>query len=280
VAAAMFLAAIGIAAAQSAMAQSRPAGVPEKGKSAIIDSIVERGTLRVGVTPTFPWLNRNKTDKGDPWYGSSWTLAKADAAALGVKLEAVAVSNDTKIPLLLSGRIDITISAISPNPDREKVIDFVPYSTSAFCMFGIKSDAKVAKVTNVDDLNKSDITFAAYVGTNQYNYIAKKFPNAKLRGVTGSGQAPLDEILSGRADLVLADAPQEPIFKSAHDNLFSIPADCTKSDLNETIVTHAIKKGDQIFLNFLLGIEKPLDAKLKQEDADNFKKAREHPDQM
>src|ERR1700720_3973826 len=80
------------AAAGASAQSSRPAGVPEAGKSERIDDILKRGTLKVGVTPSFPWLFRNKTGKGDEWRGSSWVLAKAYAEALGVKLEPVPVS--------------------------------------------------------------------------------------------------------------------------------------------------------------------------------------------
>src|SRR5690348_16964556 len=76
-------------------AQQRPPGVPEAGKDARIDEIIKRGTLRVGVTPVFPWVFRNKTGSGDEYRGSSWALAKAYAEALGVKLEVVQVSNET-----------------------------------------------------------------------------------------------------------------------------------------------------------------------------------------
>src|ERR1700722_1248339 len=81
--------------ASSATAQSRLPGVPEAGKSERIDTILKRGTLKVGITPAFPWVFRNKTGAGDEYRGSSWLLAKAYAEALGVKLEVVQVSNET-----------------------------------------------------------------------------------------------------------------------------------------------------------------------------------------
>src|ERR1700683_4814486 len=80
--------------AGSATAQSRPPGVPEAGQSDRIDAILKRGTLKVGVTPAFPWAFRNKTGTDDEYRGSSWLLAKAYAQALGVKLEVVQVSNE------------------------------------------------------------------------------------------------------------------------------------------------------------------------------------------
>src|SRR5262249_30863730 len=130
------------ALAVSASAQQRPPGVPEEGKSERIDAILKRGTLKVGVTPTFPWVFRNKSGTGDEWRGSSWVFAKATAEALGVKLEVVPVSNETKIPIVISGGVDITISALAETDARKQVVDFVTYSRGTFCIFGLKTDPK------------------------------------------------------------------------------------------------------------------------------------------
>ena len=261
-------------------AQTRPAGVPVAGKSPRIDEIIKRGTLKVGVTPSFPWLFRNKTGSGDEYRGSSWVLAKAVAEALGVKIEVVQVSNETKIPIAASGGVDMTISSLSETDARKQVVDFVTYSQATFCIFGLKTNAKAAAIKDIAKLDSPDITFAAYVGTNQAAWIPKTFPKAKVRGVTGSGQAPVDELLSGRADFVVGDAPLEPIFENAYKDMFSLPDDCTKSDLNPVPVGQAIAKNQPEFLEFLRGIEQKVAPKVKQEEIDSIKFAREHPDQV
>jgi polar amino acid transport system substrate-binding protein len=263
-------------AAQSA----RPPGVPEAGKSERIDEILKRGTLKVGVTPSFPWLFRNKTGKGDEYRGSSWVLAKAYADALGVKLEPVPVSNETKVPIVVSGGVDLTISSLAETDARKQVVDFVTYSQATFCIFGLKTNAKAAAIKNVAELDNADLTFAAYVGTNQAAWIPKTFPKAKMRGVTGSGQAPVDELLAGRADFVVGDSPLEPIFKNAHKSMLSIPEDCSKSDLNPVPVGQAVAKNQPAFLEFLRGIEKKVEPKVKQEEIESIKFAREFPDQI
>jgi len=264
----------------SAAAQSRPPGVPEAGKSERIDAILQRGTLKVGVTPAFPWAFRNKTGTGDEYRGSSWLLAKAYAEALGVKLEVVQVSNETKVPIVVSGGVDITIAALAETDARKQVVDFITYSHGTFCVFGLTTNSKAAAIKTVEQLDDPNLTFAAYVGTAQASWIPKTFPKAKMRGVTGSGQAPVDELLAGRADFVVGDSPQEPIFKNAYKTIFSIPDDCTKSDLNPVPDGQAIAKNQPVFLEFLRSIEKKVDARLKQEDLDSIKFAREHPDQM
>lgn len=264
----------------AAVAQSRPPGVPEAGKSERIDTILKRGTLKVGVTPTFPWVYRNKTGVGDEWRGSSWAFAKATAEALGVKLEVVPVSNETKIPIVISGGVDITISALAETDARKQVVDFVTYSRGTFCIFGLKTNAKAAAMKTVEQLNDPSLIFAAYVGTNQAAWIPQTFPKAKMRAVTGSGQAPVDELLSGRADFVVGDSPLEPIFKSAYKDMFSIPGDCTKSDLNPVPDGQAIAKNQPVFLEFLQEVERKNDAKIRQEELDSIKFAFEHPDQL
>jgi polar amino acid transport system substrate-binding protein len=268
------------ALAGSAAAQSRPPGVPEAGKSERIDAILKRGTLKIGVTPTFPWVFRNKTGAGDEYRGSSWVLAKAYAQALGVKLEVIQVSNETKIPIVISGGVDITISALAETDARKQVVDFITYSRGTFCVFGLTTDPKAAAIKTVEQLDDPNLTFAAYIGTNQAAWIPKTFPKAKMRGVTGSGQAPVDELLAGRADFVVGDSPQEPIFKNAYKTIFSIPADCTKSDLNPVPDGQAIAKNQPVFLEFLQGIAKQVQPQVTQEELDSIKFAFAHPDQM
>ena len=268
------------ALAGPATAQSRPPGVPEAGKSERIDAILKRGTLKVGITPAFPWVFRNKTGTGDEYRGSSWVLAKAYAQALGVKLEVVQVSNETKIPIVISGGVDVTIAPLAETDARKLVVDFVTYSQGTFCVFGLTTDPKAAAVKSVEQLDDPNLTFAAYIGTNQAAWIPKTFPKAKMRGVTGSGQAPVDELLAGRADFVVGDSPLEPIFKNAYKTMFSIPADCTKSDLNPVPDGQAIAKNQPVFLEFLRSVEKKVDAQVKQEELDSIKFAFEHPDQM
>jgi len=280
IAAAVVASGLMVGVAGVAAAQSRPAGVPEAGKSERIDAILKRGTLKVGITPAFPWVFRNKTGKGDDYRGSSWVLAKAYAEALGVKLEVVQVSNETKVPIVISGGVDITIAALAETDARKQVVDFVTYSRGTFCVFGLTTNPKAAAIKTVEQLDDPNLTFAAYVGTNQAAWIPQTFPKAKLRGVTGSGQAPVDELLAGRADFVVGDSPQEPIFENAYKTIFSIPSDCTKSDLNPVPDGQAIAKNQPVFLEFLRAVEQKVEPQLKQEDIDSIKFAREHPDQM
>lgn len=259
---------------------ARPAGVPKAGEDARIDEMIKRGTIKVGVTPVFPWVFRNKSGKGDPYRGSSWMLANAYAKALGVKVEVVDVTNETKVPIVISGGVDVTIASLATTPARKEVVDFIPYSRTAFCLFGLKTNPRTQGIKSIDQLNDPKYTFAAYVGTNQQAWIPKQFPNAQMHAVTGNGQAPVEEVLSGRADFVVSDAAEQPIFMHAYPSMMSMPSDCLQSTLNVIDVGHAIAKNQPVLLKFFTGIEQKMDAQLRKEDYNSIKFAEQHPDQI
>lgn len=271
----------GVAWAQGA----RPDGVPAAGASPRIDAILKRGTLRVGVFSAYPWLFRNKmpaiNGNDDPWRGSSWLLAKADAKALGVKLDLVDVSDDTKVPLVVSGGIDITITALAPTPARSKVVDFIVYSTGANCLIGLKANPKFAGITSMDQLNDPKFTFAALAGTLQQTLTAEMFPKANLRVTSGMGTGATDEVIAGRSDLAMNDNPFWPTLEFAYPNkLVSFPADCLNSTMGSHDVGHAIAKNQPVFLDFLRGIAAKLKTQLHDEDLRTYQFAGQHPDQL
>ena len=133
-------------------------------------------------------------------------LAQEYANRLGGKLEPVAVSHETKVPILASGQVDMTIAPLSETDQHKKVVDFVTYSNSSLCMFGKADNPKLKDIKTVADLNRPDIVIAYFTGAAEEFSIPKEFPNAQHRSVTSSGtEAPVEEIMSGRADVAPDD---------------------------------------------------------------------------
>ena len=110
--------------------------------------------LRVGVLANAPWLVENTSGSGEAWSGPAWVLANEYAKRLNVKLEALPVSHETKVPVLASNQVDISVTPLAETPDRLKVVDFIIYSNTSVCMFGLASNPKFAAAKSVDDLNK------------------------------------------------------------------------------------------------------------------------------
>src|SRR4029453_10112964 len=84
--------------------------VPAPGASPRIDAIKKAGVLRVGVLANAPWLVENTSGSGETWSGPAWVLANEYAKRLNVKLEAVPVSHETKVPVLASNQVDISVT--------------------------------------------------------------------------------------------------------------------------------------------------------------------------
>lgn len=171
--------------------------VPAPGASARVDAI-----KKAGVLASAPWLVENTRGVGEVWSGPVWLLAQEYAKRLGVKLEPVPVSHETKVPVLASNQVDLSVTPLAETAERLKVVDFIIYSNTSVCMFGLASNPKFAQAKTVDDLNKPDITIAYYTGGGEEGWVKERFSKAQLRGVAGSGTAPVEEVMAKRADAV------------------------------------------------------------------------------
>ena len=70
--------------------------------------------------------------------------ARLIAKSLGVKVKLVPVTSTNRIPYLTTGKVDLVISSLGKNAEREKAIDFsVPYAPFFNGVFG-PADLKVA----------------------------------------------------------------------------------------------------------------------------------------
>ena len=250
-----------LAAALSATAQD----VPAPGKSPRIDAIKKAGVLRVGVLANAPWLVENTTGAGEHWSGPAWDLAKEYAKRLGVKLEPVLVSHETKIPVLASNQVDISITPLAETPERTRVVDFILYSNTSVCMFGRADNPKFAKAKTVDDLNSPDITIAYFIGGAEEAWVKQRFPKAKYLGVANSGAtAPLEEIMAKRADAApINRIPYVPMSRKVK-GLAVLPKEnnCQNSTEKAQPVGVAIDKNQPAFLAWARAVEKAIHPQL------------------
>ena len=243
--------------------------VPAPGASPRVDAIKKSGVLRVGVLANAPWLVENTTGSGEAWSGPAWLLAKEYAKRLNVKLEAVPVSHETKVPVLASNQVDISVTPLAETPDRLKVVDFIIYSNTSVCMFGLASNPKFAAAKTVDDLNKPGITIAYYTGGGEESWVKERFPQATLRGVAGSGVAPVEEVMANRADAVPINRVPWVAMGRKLKQLAVLPKDnnCQNSTEKAAPVGMAIDKNQAAFLAWARAVEKEIEPQLKADEA-------------
>lgn len=109
--------------------------------------VQERGTLRVGLDPSFPPFEQ-LDDAGVP-AGYDVDLARALAQRWGLELELVTLGYDSLVDALRAGRIDAVISAM---PLDERLTKDVTYSLPYFESGLRLAAAPIAPLTTVDDL--------------------------------------------------------------------------------------------------------------------------------
>ena len=234
-----------------------------------IDAIKKAGVLRVGVLSNPPWLVENTSGSGDRWAGPAWLLANEYARLLDVTLQAVPVSHETKIPVLASNQVDMTISPLSVTPERQKVVDFVSYSKTALCVFGRADNPNVASAKTIDEFNHPDITIAYYTGGGEENWVRKRFPKANLRGVSTAGTAaPIEEITAGRADITPVNRVPWLAISRKVNGLKVLPTanNCQDSTEMTTSIALAIDKNQLDFLNWLIVVSEHMQDELAAEE--------------
>ena len=122
-------------------------GAPQGARAELAD-ITSRGTLKVAVPQDFPPFGSVGLDMTPQGYDID--VAKLIAEKLGVKIELTPVTSANRIPFLQTNKVDLVISSLGKNPDREKVIDFsVPYAPF---FNGVFAPDNIA-VTKVEDLS-------------------------------------------------------------------------------------------------------------------------------
>ncbi|MCU1762545.1 transporter substrate-binding domain-containing protein [Pseudomonas sp. 14P_8.1_Bac3] len=118
-----------------------------------LEDVVTRGILKVAVPQDFPPFGSVGPDMKPR--GLDIDTAKLLADQLKVKLELTPVNSTNRIPFLTTGKVDLVISSLGKNPEREKVIDFSSaYAPFYLAVFGPPD----ADIKGLDDLKGKTIS--------------------------------------------------------------------------------------------------------------------------
>ena len=103
-----------------------------------LDEVMKTQLIRIAVPTDFPPYGFVGTDMAPR--GLDVEMANYIAAKLKVKVELVPVTSANRVPYLQTHKVDLVISTLGKNPEREKVIDFTAaYSPFYQAVFGPKS---------------------------------------------------------------------------------------------------------------------------------------------
>jgi polar amino acid transport system substrate-binding protein len=154
--------------------------------------IKARGKLIAGVkfdTPPFGFLD----EKNEP-VGFDLDIVRGIAKRIGVPVEFVKVTSPTRIPLLVSGNVDLSAASMTHTQERDKTIDFsITYYTGAQSLIVPKSSS----IHGLKDLAGKQVSVQQ--GTTLEKNIAQVAPQAKVVAFKDYNSAWL-ALVQGRVD--------------------------------------------------------------------------------
>ncbi|PKH24581.1 amino acid ABC transporter substrate-binding protein [Pseudomonas sp. 43NM1] len=160
-----------------------------------LEDVVKRGTLKVAVPQDFPPFGSVGPDMKPR--GLDIDTAKLLADQLKVKLELTPVNSTNRIPFLTTGKVDLVISSLGKNAEREKVIDFSSaYAPFYLAVFGPPD----ADIKSLDDLKGKTISVTR--GAIEDIELSKVAPEGVTIKRFEDNNSTIAAYLAGQVDLI------------------------------------------------------------------------------
>ena len=142
-----------------------------------LSRIKDKGELVLGTSGNMPSMSWKRDD--GKVVGFDIDLARFMANGMDVKLNIKTMPFDALLPALEKGDVDMVISNVTINPERNMSVAFVgPYMTSGKCI--ITKREGLAKAEEATDLNTSDTRLAALKGSTSAEFVKVLLPEATL----------------------------------------------------------------------------------------------------
>ena len=209
----------------------------------VLKDILERGTLRVGVSLFTPWTIQDDTNELS---GFEIDVADKLAGDMGVKPEYRIYVWEDIIPAVMKGEIDIIAGGMAITPERALKINFSqPYADSGISL--ATNTEMTRDIQQLDELNQKSITIAV-VSKTAANELTTHLFNKSTVMVFDTAREAEEAVLSGKAHAWVASMPQPEFLALQHPDKVDVP-------LSKPVLPYkagfGIRKGEQEWLNFL-----------------------------
>ena len=211
-------------------------------EQSVVENVLKRGVLRVGMSTFVPWAMK---DKNGELIGFEIDVARRLAADMGVKVEFVPTKWSGIIPALLTGKFDVIIGGMGIRPERNKKVNFtIPYDFSGMSI--VAHQEKAAGFDSLEKFNSPDVVLVARLGATSVEAVQKHMPKSELRKFDDEAQA-IQELLNGRAHAFISSKPTPAFLAVKHPKKLFLPL---KETFTKEPIGFALKKGDVDTLNF------------------------------
>lgn len=213
------------------------AAEPAQQSESLIDDILRRGTLKVGLDFFVPWAFK---DKDGNLAGYEVDVATKLAEDMGVEVEFVPTEWSGIIPALLTEKFDVIIGGMGTTTARSLKVNFTnPYEYSG--MDVVVNKETLPGVTSLEELNSEDVIIAVRLGATPAAAAAKFTPNAELHQFD-TDEAVIQDVLNGNAHAAFSSSPKPAFWAADYPDALYRPLG-GELFTNEPI-GFAVRKGD------------------------------------
>jgi len=222
-----------------------PAAAVAADRTDTLDAVTKAGVLKVCTTGDYKPFTYLDPAKGE-YEGIDIDMAKDLAAALGVKAEFVKTSWKTLLADFTGGACDMAMGGISVTLQRQK---------QAFFSIPIDVDGKtpitkcenVDKLRTVEQIDRPGVTVAEPPGGTNEAFVREKIKSAKIV-IFPDNTKIFDEILAGRADVMITDASETLLQQKLRPGLCAVHPDKPFTFAEKA---YLLPRGDVVFKAFV-----------------------------
>lgn len=190
---------------------------PAVAAESALDRIIKAGVVRIGVPDNFPPFGTIGMDAKPEGYDID--TAALIATGLGVKADLVPVASGDRIPSLTDGKVDLIISSLGKNAEREQLIDFslayAPFFSGIYGPEGVEVGKPAELAGKTIAVTRSTIEDEALTKLAPPDATIKRYDdNARTEVAFLSSQTQL--IATGNvvaADILAQNPPKKPVIK-------------------------------------------------------------------
>ncbi len=211
-----------------------------------LNTILERGSLRVGTTGDFNPMSVRDTSTNQ-YKGFDIEAMEELAKDMGVKLEWVPTEWATLIPGLTADRYDLFAGGASLNVARAKVVAFTdPYIEAGTVPLILKSNA--GRFKGWADINKKGVIVAVLLGTVFEEQARNHFSQATVKAIEKPANG-FQEVLANRAQVTITSNIEAASLVQTYPALAVVGGGTDMR--NKRPFAYPVQQGDPTWLTFL-----------------------------
>lgn len=248
-------------AAPTAAATAAASASPKAAETGKLADIKKAGKLVIGTSADYaPYEFHKNIDGKDTIVGFDIEIAKTIAKDLGVTLEIKDMGFDGLLAALDAGKVDFVISGMTPNAEREKVVDFSKVYYNAEQIILVRAEDK-DKFKSMDDIKKA--TVGVQTASIQEDLAKKQAAGANIKSI-GKITDLIMQIKGKKIDAVFMESPVATGYVKKNPDLV---ISSVKPQADQAGSAIAVKKGNKEFVD---QINKTLDRLMNDKTLDKL----------